>query len=151
MSSDKTIIIRQGKLKQALLEQLKRTPTIEQSCQKVGVSRMTVYRWMKSNHRFAQDVENALREGRDLVSDIAETKMFSLIGEGKTEMIKYFLTHNNPRYSNKLELSGTVGARDIPLTKEQKNIIKKALRLSSLHKYENYKKESKTNRENIEG
>jgi hypothetical protein len=36
MSRRQTIIARQNKLKEAFLEQLKRTPTIETSCQKVG-------------------------------------------------------------------------------------------------------------------
>ncbi len=141
MSREKTIIIRQNKLKKALLEQMKRTPTIEQAAQKVGVSRMTVNRWRKKNKRFNDEIETALREGREFVSDIAETQMFSLIGQGKQEMIKYFLSHNNSRYANKLELSGTVSTKDEPLTTEQKALIRQALKLSSLR---NHAKKSKS-------
>ena len=152
MSRDKTIKIRQGKLKQVLLEQMKRTPTIEQSCQKVGVSRMTVYRWAKTSRRFAQEVENALHQGREFVSDVAETQMFSLISQGKSDMIKYFLSHNNPRYRDKLELSGMVATKDEPLTTTQKTLIRKALQLSSLrnHHVQN-RPQQKTDRENPEG
>ena len=135
MSRAETITIRQDKLKQMLLEQMKRTPTIEQAAQKVGVTRMTILRWRKKNNRFNEEVENALREGRDFVSDIAETQMFSLIGQGKQEMIKYFLSHNNPRYAAKLELSGTVSTKDDPLTAEQKALRRQALKLSSLRNH----------------
>lgn len=135
MSRSGTITIRQSKMKQMLLEQMKRTPTIEQACQKVGVSRMTVLRWRKKSKYFDGEVENALREGRDFVSDIAETQMFNLIGQGKQEMIKYFLSHNNPRYANKLELSGTVSTKDEPLTAEQKALRRQALKLSSLRNH----------------
>ena len=49
MSRRDTIKARQNKLKEAFLEQLKRTPTIETSCQKVGIARATVYRWIKAS------------------------------------------------------------------------------------------------------
>ena len=57
MSRKNTIKIRQGKVKQAFLEQLKRTPTIETSCQKVGVSRATEYRWITASKQFNLKVE----------------------------------------------------------------------------------------------
>jgi hypothetical protein len=43
----------------AFLEQLKRTPTIETSCQKVGVARATVYRWMTDSNKFKAQVEDS--------------------------------------------------------------------------------------------
>jgi hypothetical protein len=132
MSRRETIIARQNKLKKAFLEQLKRTPTIETSCQKVGVGRATVYRWINSNKRFKKKVEEALSEGRTFMSDIAENQLFSLIGEKEFQAIKLYLSTHNPRYSNKLELSGSVATKDEPLTREQKKLIREALKLSSL-------------------
>lgn len=143
MNRETTIKIRQKKIKKAFIDQLKRTPTIEQTCQKVGVSRATVYRWLRANKRFAKEVENALCEGREFLSDVAETQMFSLISQGKPEMIKFFLAHNNARYHDKLELSGTVNTKDEPLTKNQKALIRQALKLSSLRDYGQRKKEKK--------
>lgn len=139
MARRNTIKARQNKLKEAFLEQLKRTPTIETSCQKVGVGRATVYRWMQANKRFAQKVEEALSEGRTFMSDIAENQLFALIGEKKIEAIRLYLQTHNARYSNKLELSGSVSTQDIPLTKEQKKLIREALKLSSLRHYANKK------------
>jgi len=135
MSKEETIKLRQSKLKKIFLEQLKKTPTIEQSCQKVGISRMTILRWRKASKKFDRDVEEGLCEGREFVSDIAETQMFSLISQGKSEMIKYFLSHNNARYRDKLELSGTVSTKDEPLTAAQKALIRQALKLSSLRNH----------------
>lgn len=132
MSRKDTIKIRQKKMKQAFLEQLKRTPTIETACQKVVIARATIYRWIKANKRFEKQVDEALAEGRDFMSDIAETQLFSLIGNKEMSAIRLYLSTHNPRYSNKLELSGAVSTKDEPLTKEQKKLIREALKLSSL-------------------
>ncbi len=118
----------------SFLEQLKRTPTIETACQKVSVSRATVYRWINSNKRFEKKVDEALAEGRSFMSDIAENQLFSLIGEKKIEAIRLYLSTHNARYSNKLEVSGSI-SKDEPLTKEQKKLIREALKLSSLRNY----------------
>jgi len=67
--------------------------------------------------------------------------MFNLISQGKPEMIKFFLAHNNARYRDKLELSGIVSTKDEPLTAEQKALIRQALKLSSLRNYGQRKKE----------
>ena len=135
MSRRKTIEVRQDKLKTVFLEQLKRTPTIETACQKVGVGRATVYRWVNSNKQFKKKVEEGLTEGRTFMSDVAESQLFSLIGDKKIEAIRLYLSTHNPRYNNKIELSGTVTTKDAPLSKEQKQLIKKALQLSSLRHY----------------
>lgn len=144
MSKDKTIELRQKKLKEALLEQLKRTPTVETACQKVGVGRATVYRWRDQSKGFREQMESALTEGRIFMSDIAENQLFALIGEKKYEAIRLYLSTHNPRYSNKLEVSGSVTS-DTSLSKEQKKLIREALKLSSINTYgKTTKKKNKT-------
>lgn len=144
MSKNKTIAQRQKKLKEALLEQLKRTPTIETACQKVGIGRATVYRWREQSNKFREQMESALDEGRTFMSDVAENQLFSLIGEKKYEAIRLYLSTHNPRYSNKLEVSGSVTS-DTPLSKEQKKLIREALKLSSINTYgKTTKKKNKT-------
>jgi hypothetical protein len=135
MSRKDTVKARQNKLKEAFLEQLKRTPTVETACQKVGIARATVYRWIKVGKRFEKQVDEALTEGRAFMSDVAESQLFSLIGDKEIAAIRLYLSTHNPRYSNKLELSGNVSTKDEPLTKEQKKLIREALRLSSLRDY----------------
>lgn len=140
MSRKATIKLRQNKLKEAFLEQLKRTPTIETSCQKVGTSRATVYRWIKASKKFEKKIDEALAEGRNFMLDIAENQLFSLIGDKEISAIRLYLTTHSQRYSNKLELSGTVATKDEPLTTEQKKLIRQALKLSSLRNYVQEKK-----------
>ena len=135
MNTEKAIKKRQTNLKKLFLEQLKKTPTIEQSAQKISTTRMTIYRLRKASKQFDFKVEEALREGREFVSDVAETQMFSKIGQVDTSMIRYFLSHNNARYKDKLEISGSINAKDEPLTAAQKKFIKQALNLSSLKEH----------------
>lgn len=139
MSRKDTIETRQNKLKQAFLEQLKKTPTIETSCQKVGIARATVYRWIKVSKKFEIKVDESLNEGRTFMADIAENQLFSLIGDKDISAIRMYLSTHSSRYSNKLELSGTITNRDEPLSSEQKALIKKALKLSSLDLHEKEK------------
>jgi len=135
MTRKNTIKIRQSKVKEAFLEQLKRTPTIETSCQKIGVSRATVYRWINASKSFNKKVDDALTEGRAFMLDVAETQLFSLIGDKEMSAIRLYLSTHSPRYGNKLELSGTVSTKEEPLTTEQKKLIRQALKLSSLRNY----------------
>ncbi len=141
MTRKDTITLRQSRTKQAFLEQLKRTPTIEQACQKAGTSRSTVCRWRRKSKRFDTEVEEALLEGRLFMSDIAESQLFSLIGEKKFEAIRLYLSTHNERYTNKLNLSGTITTKDEPLTAEQKSLIRQALHLSSLKPHDQGKKD----------
>lgn len=136
MSRKDSVKARQDKIKEALLEQLRRTPTIETACQKVNVARATVYRWIAASKTFEKKIDEAQREGRAFMTDIAENQLFSLIGEKKIEAIRLYLTTHNPRYGNKLELSGSVTAKDERLTKAKKKLIREALRLSSLSIHE---------------
>ena len=133
MSRKDSIQARQSKIKQALLDQLKRTPTLETACQKVNIARATVYRWIAASKAFEKDIDAAQQEGRSFMSDIAENQLFSLIGEKKIEAIRLYLTTHNPRYGNKLELSGSLTTKEEKLTPSQKKRIRKALRLSSIN------------------
>ncbi len=150
MSRKDTIKLRQNKLKEAFLEQLKRTPTIETSCQKVVVARATVYRWIDASKRFEKQVDEALAEGRTFMSDIAENQLFSLIGEKDISAIRLYLSTHNSRYNNKLELSGSVVTKNEQLTTEQKKLIREALKLSSkIYESKNTnRKTTKNDREN---
>jgi len=140
MSRKNSIKQRQSKLKEAFLDQLKRTPTIETACQKVVVSRATIYRWIRSNKTFEKKVDEALNEGRNFMSDIAENQLFSLIGDKKIEAIRLYLSTHNSRYSNKIELSGNIDTKEKSLTREEKKQIRAALKLSSLRKNEKNKR-----------
>ncbi len=135
MSKVQAIKIRQGKLKQALLDQLRRLPIREVAYEKVGVSRMTCSRWRKVSKKFADEMDEATNEGREFINGLAESQVISLIRQGKLEAARLWLQHNSPRYANKLELSGTVATKEAPMTKEEKALHLQALRYSSLGLY----------------
>ncbi len=120
-------------MEELLLDQLRKTPIVETACQKLNISKMTISRWRKQYPKFAARFEEALLEGRLRINDVAESQILALIAAGKFEPSKFWLTHNNPRYSAKLELIDKRPNR--PLSAEQKSIIRKALRLSSLKSY----------------
>jgi len=135
MSRKDTIHKRQNKIKEKFLNQLKQSPTIETTCQKIGVSRATVYRWIANSKKFEKQVDDSLKQGREFMSDVAENQLFSLIANREMSAIRLYLSTHNPRYSNKLEVSGSISNRDEPLTKQQKKLIREALKLSSLRNY----------------
>ena len=124
------IKVRQRKIKKALLEQLKRTPTIDLACEKCGIARATVYRWIKNSKKFASEIDNSLAEGRVFISSVAESQIFSLIRDKKFEAIRFWLTKNEPRYSDKLEIKGHITHTSETLTAEQEKLLQKALELA---------------------
>ena len=132
MSKAQTIKIRQDKLRQALLEQLRRFPIREVAYEKVGISRMTCGRWRKSSKKFAEEIDAAMNEGREFINDLAESQVITLIRQGEIKAVRLWLQHNNSRYANKLELSGVVETKEILMTKAEKALRLQALKHSSL-------------------
>jgi len=133
MSKERTIKIRQDKQKQALTEQLRRLPVREVAYDKVGISRMTANRWRRTSKKFADEMDEALNEGREFINGLAESQVISLIRQGKIEAVRFWLQHNSHRYANKLELSGTVTTKDEPLSPQDKALLRQAFKLSSLY------------------
>ncbi len=149
MSRATTIKIKQRKLKKAFLEQLKRTPTIELACEKSGVARTNIYRWVRNSKTFAKEVDLALTEGRIFISDIAESQIFSLIKDKKFDAIRFWLQSNNPRYGNKLEIKGHLTNASEPLTAEQAKLLREALKLALPQNNVQDNKQSKLNQDGI--
>ncbi len=133
MSKAKTIQMRQSKIKQALIEQLRRFPVREAGYDKVGISRMTSNRWRKASKKFAEEIDAAMEEGREFMNGLGESQLISLMRQGKFEAIRFWLQHNHQRYANKLELSGTVTTKDEPLSPQDKALLRQAFKLSSLY------------------
>lgn len=77
---------------------LRETPVIEAACKKHGVSRATYYRWLALDANFKRDVNEALAEGRDRYSNIAESVVIKRIHDKDLQASKYWLAHNDDRY-----------------------------------------------------
>jgi hypothetical protein len=114
--------------KKILIEQIKKTPVIQVACEKVGVSRATFYRWKKKDPKFAEKADIALNEGSQMINDMAESQLISAIKEGNLTGIIFWLKNHHKQYSPKLEV--TTKNPEIPLTDEQKEIIRQSLNMA---------------------
>ena len=114
--------------KKALIEQIRKTPIIQVSCEKMGISRATFYRWKKVDSKFNDEVEIALQEGASLINDMAESQLITAIKNGNLTGIIFWLKNHHKNYSPKLEV--TTKNPDIPLTDEQKEIIRQSLNMA---------------------
>lgn len=114
--------------KKAIIEQLKKTPIIQVTCEKLGVSRATFYRWKKNDEKFAEEVDLALQEGSQLINDMAESQLITAIKNGNLTGIIFWLKNHHKNYSPKLEV--TTKNTEIPLNDEQKEIIRQSLNMA---------------------
>ncbi|KND50539.1 MAG: hypothetical protein AB202_02715 [Parcubacteria bacterium C7867-007] len=117
--------------KAALLEQLRKTPILQVGCEKVGISRVTLYRWRAENADFAKSVDDALLEGRLMVNDLAEGQLIGAIKDRNMTAVMGWLKHNHPSYRTKVQIEGTVNTIQ-ELSDEQKELVHKALSLANL-------------------
>jgi len=80
------------------LEQLERVPNVSLACEKVGLSRNTIYRWRGEDPAFAARMDAALVAGTESVNDLAESKLISHINSGNMRAIQYWLDNNKKTY-----------------------------------------------------
>lgn len=89
---------RTQKTVEKLLTELERTGIPLTACSKVGVSRSTYYRWRQENITFKLMTDEAIRVGRENITDLAESKLVKNISAGNQRAIEFQLRHNDPRY-----------------------------------------------------
>lgn len=125
-----TITERTAHDKAALIDQLRKTPVIQIACEKMGISRMTYYRWRNDDPDFMKATDEALLDGKTLVNDLAESQLLSALKDGEPWSIQYWLRHHHSEYSNKLEI--TAKAASDALTPEQQEQLNHALELAGV-------------------
>ncbi|MCA9379874.1 hypothetical protein KC675_01710 [Candidatus Dojkabacteria bacterium] len=114
--------------KNELIEQLRKTPIIEVACKKTGIGRATFYRWRNKDPKFAEETDLAIQEGSQLVNDMAESQLINAIKDGNLTGIIFWLKNHHRQYSPKLEV--TTKNVDLPLTEDQKELIRKSLSMA---------------------
>ena len=82
----------------AFLEEIQHVPNISSACQKVGLSRNTIYRWCNEDPKFKSRLDQAMAIGVDSVSDLAESKLIGLINVSDFRAIAYWLDNNKKVY-----------------------------------------------------
>lgn len=124
--------MKKNKVKNAFLEQLRKIPIVTVACEKVGVSRNSVYRWKNEDEEFSKEMEVALADGEALVNDMSESQLLSLIQEKNWSAISFWLRHRNPKFRERIEIDARINNLTEKLTPEQESIVREALRLAAL-------------------
>lgn len=109
--------------KKLLLQHIEKTPIVEVVCQKVGIGRTTLYRWLQEDAAFAKQYNEAFGTGVELISDLAESKLIGKIQEGDMSAVKLWLGTHRKDFVNKLEVSA---AKQEELSDEDKETIEHA-------------------------
>jgi len=120
--------MKKNKVRDAFLEQLRKVPIVQVACEKVGVSRNSVYRWKNDDPEFEKAMNEALKDGEDLVNDMSEHQLLSLIREKNWHAISFWLRKRNPKFKDRIEVE--VAPRQEDLTPEQEATVREALRLA---------------------
>ena len=116
--------------KKRFIEELQKTPVVQVACQRTSIGRTTYYRLRKEDKEFAQLADIALQEGRAVVNDLGEAQTISLMKDRDMNAIRFWLTHNEPRYGNKLEITGRFTHTTEELTEEQSKLLRRAIKLA---------------------
>jgi hypothetical protein len=115
-----TISKRQKLQREILISELRKNSVMTVACQKAGVPRSTVYRWMKDDSVFLNLVEDVSSEGRDTINDMAESVVIKKVREENLHAAKYWLSHNNERYKPwRNRFSDNTTLREVQLIKEK--------------------------------
>jgi hypothetical protein len=87
-------------LKKLMIEQLQKYPIVEAACHKVGISRMTHYRWVHDDKDYARETIGGLYSSNDMVNDVAVSKVIEAINLGAKWAIIFWLTHRHPQFND---------------------------------------------------
>jgi hypothetical protein len=130
-TTQNTINIRQAKDKQSLLDNFKQMPIIESACRKSNISRTSFYRWKREDKEFAKAVEEAMQEGIDLINDLSENQVISMIRDGHFQAAQLWLKTYHKRYKERLEISATINPQE-ELSDEEAAVVREAMRLATI-------------------
>lgn len=122
--------MKKDRTKSLFIEQLGKIPIVQVTCEKVGVSRNTVYRWRKEDLEFSKAMDEALVEGEAIINDMGESQLLTLMKEKNWNAISFWLRKRSPKFRDRLEVVSTNPQEE--LTPEQEAVVKEALRLASI-------------------
>lgn len=122
--------MKKPKYPQKFLEELRKVPIVQVACEKVGVSRNTVYRWKREDKDFAKQFDEALADGVEFVNDMSESQLLQLIKEKNFSAVRFWLNKRHPAYKDKLEVTRTGDIEE--LSPEQEATVRKALEMAKI-------------------
>ncbi len=114
-----TVSKRQKMQREILFAELRKNSVMTIACQKAGVPRSTIYRWMNNDPEFMDAIEEAVSEGRGVINDMAESVVIKKIREENLAASKYWLSHNHDRYQLwKSRITDSITRRELERLKE---------------------------------
>lgn len=116
--------------KDEFLEHLRKIPIIQVAAEKSDLSRNTIYRWRKEDEKFKKMMAEALAEGEELINDLSESQLLTLIKEKNWSALSFWLRNHHPKYADRIIVSGNIN-QDESLSPEQEKLLGKALSLVS--------------------
>lgn len=122
--------MKKNRKKKEFLDHLRKIPIVLVACEKSGLSRNSVYRWRKEDKEFQKDMDEALLEGEEMVNDMSESQLLTMIKEKNWSAVSFWLRHRNPKFRDKLEVTAKSELRE-ELTPEQEAIVREALSLAN--------------------
>lgn len=123
--------MKKNKKREEFLVQLRKIPIVLVACEKSALSRNTVYRWRRESKTFAEEMEAALKEGEELVNDMSESQLLTMIKEKNWSAVSFWLKHRHDKYKTKVEIENTTNTIQ-ELNPEQKSLVEKALKLAKI-------------------
>lgn len=91
--------------KKAILKHFEKTPLVRPVCQKVGITTMTYYRWIKNDPKFGEMAEEILKNSREDFNDIAESALMQAVINKEPWAIRFWLLYNSKQYRRRKEIS----------------------------------------------
>ena len=129
--------MKKNKFQKQFLDELRKVPIVQVACEKMGLSRNSVYRWRNEDVEFRKAMEEAIAEGEELVNDMSEGQLLTLIKEKNWSAISFWLRKRNPKFKDRIEVE--VAPKQEELTPEQEETVREALRLASMNPITNLK------------
>jgi hypothetical protein len=123
---------KKNKVQKQFLEELTKVPIVQVACEKVGVSRNSIYRWRKEDIDFAKKMDESIDLGVDFVNDMSESQLLTLIKEKSWQAISFWLRKRSPKFKDRVEVTGHIDSPQNELTPEQQAVVTEALSLASL-------------------
>jgi hypothetical protein len=115
--------MKKERVRKKLIDELRKTPIIQVACDRHGVSRQSVYRWMKEDDSFLSEVEEAVFEGSGLVNDAAESNVLNGIKNKDAGYTKFWLKHRHPQFRTPFYIRDE--SRDV-IVQQQAELAKRA-------------------------
>jgi hypothetical protein len=123
--------VKSNRVRKKLVEELRKTPIVIIACKRVGIAPATFYRWKKRDEKLAEQIDEAIQEGRLLINDMSESVIIHKIKDGDVATAKYWLRYHHPVYSEKIKVIKPAEPKDDgKLTPEEMELIDKAIRLN---------------------